>query len=60
MHSSPNNIFFTIVTLPNSAHVLEIDFHLRGYSGNKSNFSGVKWVFRSQWQLRGFSGNYTL
>ena len=59
MDSSPNNIFFTIVTLPNSVHVLEIDFRLRGYTRGYTNFSGVKWVFRSQWQLRGFSGNYT-
>ena len=38
MDSSPNNIFFTIVTLPNNVHVLEIDLHLRGYSGNKYKF----------------------
>ena len=25
--------------------------------GINTNFSGVKWVFQSQWQLRGFSGN---
>ena len=35
MDSSSNNIFFTIVTLPNSVHVLKIDSHLRGYFGNK-------------------------
>ena len=28
MNSNPYNIFFVV-------HVLEIDFHLRGYSGNK-------------------------
>ena len=55
MNSNSNNIFFTVVTRPNSLHVLEIDFHLRAYSGNKQKFQ----VFRSQWQLYCFFGNYT-
>ena len=38
MNSNPNNIFFTVVTIPNSDHVFENDFHLRGYSGNKQKF----------------------
>ena len=27
-----------VVTRPNSDHVFENDFHLRGYSGNKQKF----------------------
>ena len=45
-YTNLNNIFFTIVTRPNSDHVFENDFHLRGYSGNKQKF---------HWSYVGFS-----
>ena len=47
MNSNPNNIFYTVVTILNSDHVFENDFHLRGYSGNKQKFqwSYVSFVF---------------
>ena len=39
MNTNLNNIFITIVTRPNSVHVLENDFHLRdGYSRNAQKF----------------------
>ena len=38
MNTYLNNIFFTIVIRPNSDHVFEKDFYLRGYSGNKQIF----------------------
>ena len=38
MNTNLNNIFFTIVTSPNSDHVFENDFYLRRYSGNKQKF----------------------
>ena len=38
MHTNLNNIFFTIVIRPNSVDILENEFHLRGYSGNKQKF----------------------
>ena len=46
MNTNLNNIFFTIVTKPNSDHVFEKDFHLIGYSGNKQKF---------QWSYVAFS-----
>ena len=46
MNSNPNNIlFFTVVITPNSDHVFETDFHLRGYFRNKQKF---------QWSYVGF------
>ena len=50
MNSNSNNIFFTVVTIPNSDHVFENYFHLGGYSGNKQKF---------QWSsFSGLNGNY--
>ena len=45
MNSNPNNIFFTLVTRSNNGHILENDFHLIAYSGNKHKF---------QWSYLGF------
>ena len=45
MNTNPNKIFVTVVNRPNSIHVLENDFHLTGYSGNKHKF---------QWSYLGF------
>ena len=38
MNTNLNNIFITIVTRPNSDHVFENDFYLRGFSINKKKF----------------------
>ena len=50
MNTNLNNISFT-VTKPNSDHVFENDFHLRGYSGNKQKF---------QWSYVGFPVSMTI
>ena len=46
MKTNLNNIFITIITIKNSVHVLEKDFHLDGYSGNNKEF---------QWSYMDFS-----
>ena len=56
MNSNPNNIFFTVVTIPNSDHVFENDFPYVVIPGINKNFSGVR---GSQWQLYCFFGKYT-
>ena len=38
MNTNLNNILFTIITRSNTDHVIENDFHLRDYSGNKQQF----------------------
>ena len=44
MNININNIFITTVTWPNNVCVLENDFHLYGYSGNKKN---IQWSYMS-------------
>ena len=44
-------MFITTVTRPNSIRVLENDFHLCGYSGNKQKF---------QWRYVGFPASMAI